>query len=163
MFGSSPRAWGLFSGTILSGISNPVHPHVRGVYKFFVQHFPSENGSSPRAWGLYDLSPERRYIIRFIPTCVGFMWCWAHNAIKLSVHPHVRGVYKMGQVANLMKMRFIPTCVGFITSQEVPDVDLSVHPHVRGVYGRQIKVVLSNQRFIPTCVGFMNHRKNIRT
>ena len=111
--GSSPRAWGLCSwhtrddlsyrfistcvGFMLSRSGRrdrfPVHPHVRGVYASSMAAWSASIGSSPRAWGLCWEYSWSAYARRFIPTCVGFMFASRLRRFRLSVHPHVRGVY----------------------------------------------------------------------
>ena len=89
--GSSPRAWGILNKPDLGIIhtrfiptcvgntkkflpsrpQTPVHPHVRGEYKFGKSSIYVSDGSSPRAWGI--LNGEEGVVLknRFIPTCVG--------------------------------------------------------------------------------------------
>ena len=97
LFGSSPRAWGLSYMVSRSIISHPVHPHVRGVYAKDVAILKA--------------------LIRFIPTCVGFMYMPRGRPLSL--------------------LRYSPTCVGFIpTRSRLPQAG-PVHPLVRGVYTRK--------------------------
>ena len=134
LFGSSPRAWGLFCHN--TGISRctPVHPHVRGVYGNV--HWPvlRHPGSSPRAWGLSCALMGRFRFHRFIPTCVGFILCSDFTAnVSRGSSPRAWGLLK-AKALLMIKLRFIPTCVGFMHCTFRQQPNWSVHPHVRGVY-----------------------------
>ena len=111
--GSSPRAWGIRSGSsqgylsirfIPTCVGNTkdllfavaqwsVHPHVRGEYEVPCRSASSVSGSSPRAWGIQIAKRKLVLSARFIPTCVGntghIFGCMPSRA----VHPHVRGEY----------------------------------------------------------------------
>ena len=111
--GSSPRAWGSFLADLIiiqdyrfiptcvgfiqqpkpKSDGNPVHPHVRGVHGgglCLTKHFI---GSSPRAWGSLLVMIGKKKLLRFIPTCVGFMSHTQPIPLAQPVHPHVRGVH----------------------------------------------------------------------
>ena len=132
-------------------------------------------GSSPRAWGSFAQLNELARLIRFIPTCVGFI-VWSFILIRgFAVHPHVRGVHgvtgpSVARIAGSSPrawgsfdevddredfLRFIPTCVGFILRRYTCTSRSSVHPHVRGVHAQKILPQVHPYRFIPTCVGFI--------
>ena len=152
LLGSSPRAWGIqqterrlglldrFIPTCVGNtrtspdceVACAVHPHVRGEY--FQNFFsPAEfGGSSPRAWGIHPQVLQRKVPLRFIPTCVGNTPSWSGGFCVISVHPHVRGEYGVGEESLHQSSgssprawgirrdrcpggtghRFIPTCVG---------------------------------------------------
>ena len=109
-----------------------VHPHVRGDYG--PDPLPSDRylGPSPRAWGLRlpgwppgppgrsiptcvgttEFLEERGVAFRSIPTCVGTTVSPARGAVRLTVHPHVRGDYADCDSDGRAPSRSIPTCVG---------------------------------------------------
>ena len=109
--GSSPRAWGTWSGRHLSRnrsrfiptcVGNiqrcspkisqfPVHPHVRGEHVVKIEDKFVSHGSSPRAWGTWSGRHLSRNRSRFIPTCVGNIKADGNQDDEFSVHPHVRG------------------------------------------------------------------------
>ena len=131
-------------------------------------------GSSPRAWGIRQFDRLRILPIRFIPTCVGYTRCALLLESPMVVHPHVRGVYRIGATMKLSSCgssprawgipvlrlsvrhdrRFIPTCVGYTGSAPGAPAPGPVHPHVRGVYILSHRLCKSPMRFIPTCVGY---------
>ena len=109
--GSSPRAWGTppqagtwnpclrFIPTCMGNafwprntfFNLPVHPHVHGERRSWIQWGSAGGGSSPRAWGTHIGGSAPGCANRFIPTCMG-------NAISrvivlrwAAVHPHVHG------------------------------------------------------------------------
>ena len=177
-----------------------VHPHVCGVYTKALAGAGSSTGSSPRMWGLLRQSRAPTPGKRFIPTYVGF----TENAYRLlsmlsgssprmwglllkrekerkppPVHPHVCGVYHLGQLGHATPVRFIPTYVGFTTSSNSSSPSShgssprmwglpmtptcgrampAVHPHVCGVYGCYRTRPRASRRFIPTYVGFTTAR-----
>ena len=158
-----------------------VHPHARGACwnSFFGRS--GYFGPSPRVWGLpSDVGGD---IVHHwsIPTCVGFTMHSNVSIRSVTVHPHVRGVYK--EIAPTFKNRgrSIPTRVGFARSWGSGSLDRTVHSHACGVY-RQIKTVVDNVvgpsprawgllprsgntlfqlRSIPTCVGFTKCRSSV--
>jgi len=132
-------------------------------------------GSSPRVWGTcksHGTSMERR---RFIPTCVGNMFCCAATKYFPSVHPHVCGEHARNRLHPrhvavhphvcgehclcreqcFLPFRFIPTCVGNIFAHSPQYLPVPVHPHVCGEHCFIPSVTRDSQRFIPTCVGNM--------
>ena len=171
MLGSSPHAWGIRFDALHADVGfrfiptcvgntqaatrlpyqHAVHPHVRGEYKGAIHAHGFDDGSSPRAWGILRCPQKTAVRLRFIPTCVGNTGQGGRNCAAVSVHPHVRGEYRI----------------------KCPKKRISVHPHVRGEY--KIKNdAMSDQdgssprawgilagevvakdiaRFIPTCVG----------
>ena len=90
-FGSSPHAWGIrqlfsekffrnrFIPTCVGNTSRqavvqwfaPVHPHMRGEYRYGIGQNHSVTGSSPHAWGIHHRRRRPGRVVRFIPTCVG--------------------------------------------------------------------------------------------
>ena len=152
--GPSPRAWGLLAVRLSSGglpwsiptcvgFTNPCADRVRFAF-----------GPSPRAWGLLLRFGVDRLRQRSIPTCVGFTRHLPFSPSRLSVHPHVRGVYSalvacgsggggpsprawgLRRPATIRTQypRSIPTCVGFTYPSPRRHRGHPVHPHVRGVY-----------------------------
>ena len=136
--GSPPRAWGLpkrrqnrlerprFTPTcvgtthlnVVSGSVTTVHPHVRGDCGQRTSLMRDPSGSPPRAWGLPALVDVGERAFRFTPTCVGTTIAVRTKFSSISVHPHVRGDYKIADLAE-------------------PPVRVTVHPHVRGDYDDQ--------------------------
>ena len=109
--GSSPHAWGTRPGrrparhpwrfiptcvgnTPIDGVLNSlaaVHPHMRGEHTRNPNHYNPSNGSSPHAWGTRPGLRHFRYVIRFIPTCVGNTTGRRYECLQNPVHPHMRG------------------------------------------------------------------------
>ena len=116
-----------------------VHPHVRGEYIHGARERIAGGGSSPRAWGIQS---PRIWTVgqeRFIPTCVGNTTS-AHEVPKIfTVHPHVRGEYKISKDGSL-------------------DVDGS-SPRAWGIQ-RGFPSCAARRRFIPTCVGNTRCRRS---
>ncbi len=131
-----------------------VHPHMRGEYAFLDCHLLAISGSSPHAWRICDARRLDAGISRFIPTCVENMLA-STNWIEFStVHPHMRGEYKIcnerrmaviGSSPHAWRIsnrsdglqqatRFIPTCVENICQVVSLLPALPVHPHMRGEY-----------------------------
>ena len=155
-----------------------VHPHVRGVYSMSSGTEIVIRGSSPRAWGLFRAFDKPQKIIRFIPTCVGFMQSTQRPSISSTVHPHVRGVYAGTHHEACPQHGSSPRAWGLSRPQSGATLLRSVHPHVRGVYTRRHGLLAGAHgssprawglctrgtppirfaRFIPTCVGFMPPR-----
>jgi len=175
-YGSPPRAWGIhyslpesgnhhrFTPTCVGNTTpvlafcypGSVHPHVRGEYVRYAVHAKYIGGSPPRAWGILTKGLIGRESNRFTPTCVGNTLFGFGGCSGVSVHPHVRGEYKMARtmvrsglgspprawgilfrlLLESVSCRFTPTCVGNTT---------------RG-RGR-----LAHLRFTPTCVGNTRH------
>ena len=150
-----------------------VHPHVRGEYPHRGRQLSGHSGSSPRAWGI---PAGRAYVLawaRFIPTCVGNTARKERKHGIRSVHPHVRGEYRLGTfppylftgssprawgirgraLAIRRPCRFIPTCVGNTRKWCYKRRSGAVHPHVRGEYSSASATASWGPRFIPTCVG----------
>ena len=153
-----------------------VHPHSRGVYISNPVILAVTSGSSPLAWGILIFSCKSELAERFIPTRVGYtLSYWLYKLlsvgssplawgilkaspridIKITVHPHSRGVYSSRGLAGADTTRFIPTRVGYTIMEDneqslfagssplawgirIKRVKKSrmetVHPHSRGVY-----------------------------
>ena len=109
-----------------------VHPHVRGEYCAVHRKRLSVYGSSPRAWGIQGRAAETVRPFRFIPTCVGNTEDIKCPKKRISVHPHVRGEYK-------------------IKNDAMSDQDGS-SPRAWGILAGEV-VAKDIARFIPTCVG----------
>ncbi|KPQ11907.1 MAG: hypothetical protein HLUCCO17_03690 [Saliniramus fredricksonii] len=151
-FGSSPRAWGTLSSSIVGADENrfiptcvgntacapmsirvsPVHPHVRGEHHCRGCGETGRGGSSPRAWGTQRSGAALWRTRRFIPTCVGNTGGYALCSCRGSVHPHVRGEH-------LPRLR----CIWRVGGSS---------PRAWGTLGR-ITPTGAAKRFIPTCVG----------
>ena len=117
--GSSPHAWGILSvhakleppprfiptcvgntgDCVPCGRHDPVHPHMRGEYLAAAGGAQTLTGSSPHAWGIRWLPESWGQWIRFIPTCVGntptIIICTGYE----TVHPHMRGEYRLVRIA----------------------------------------------------------------
>ena len=129
-----------------------VHPHVCGELSFVSERKHSSRGSSPRVWGTHLKAKQGRFLMRFIPTCVGNSYDQSGQGHDGTVHPHVCGEffnycdfilrchgssprvwgtpYSAGYSPN--PMRFIPTCVGNSPIRAIFVVSIPVHPHVCG-------------------------------
>ena len=91
---------------------------------------------------------------RFIPTYVGHTTSSSTNEHMLTVHPHIRGAYRLARCMQalyswfiptyvghtalstqaLCAVRFIPTYVGHTTFCRPRSAATWVHPHIRGAY-----------------------------
>ena len=132
--GSSPRAWGRcgplrtrpcgsrFIPTCVgqNPISNgfkqrraAVHPHVRGADGFRRRGGRPRRRFTPTCVGQI-LSQHRRHrsVPRFIPRAWGRCGPLRTRAVRITVHPHVRGADVKVGLQFLAAARFIPTCVG---------------------------------------------------
>ena len=111
--GSSPRVWGLHFAPLHPRKQPRFIPTCVGFTLSRRDKMVEITGSSPRVWGLRLSKFFDGVQHRFIPTCVGFTDIPWTVMRRLSVHPHVCGVYAVrSMVSNLS----------------------SVHPHVCGVY-----------------------------
>ena len=157
LHGSSPHAWGLQHTHHLHLFQHRFIPTCVGFTERVGAVIRTTPGSSPHAWGLRLLMQVDRHPRRFIPTCVGFTKLAQAFSVKLTVHPHMRGVYwsaaqcrgiPIGSsphawglpktiVYKSQNKRFIPTCVGFTAHGSRIEKFLQVHPHMRGVYVRR--------------------------
>ena len=191
--GSSPRTWGLLLaqrphvirirfipthvgftvGHSALYLFLAVHPHSRGVYHYARYSASVRRGSSPRTWGLRFHKLHKHWIIRFIPTHVGFTpWRLSQSRAIFGSSPRTWGL-RIAKKHSQGYRRFIPTHVGFTLVLHVLR-RLPVHPHARGVYSvdaidragnsgssprtwgllLQMGDPFAQQRFIPTHVGF---------
>ena len=120
---------------------------------------------------------ERRFDLRFIPTCVGRMKCepparpsttgsspraWgvckkSRSPIRCpTVHPHVRGAYlRIERLRWSICSGSSPRAWGVLKLLANSVHSLTVHPHVRGAYVNLSMWFIMLMRFIPTCVGRM--------
>ena len=172
--GSSPHTWGIlqsierqrfalwFIPTYVGhtravnpvNIYCPVHPHIRGVYRWTSNKACPGDGSSPHTWGIQGARPARRRFLRFIPTYVGYTFVAAPVFTAAAVHPHIRGAYQFPRPVPVPHIgssphtwgircstaptidisRFIPTYVGHTAFGPQNAPAGSVHPHTRGAY-----------------------------
>ena len=153
--------------------SAPVHPHIRGAYPDAQNGHAVFFGSSPHTWGILSGRSEPTPCTRFIPTYVGHTRMILAKDFSPSVHPHIRGAYALGGIAEVADARFIPTYVGHTSAFVTNSGSAAVHPHIRGAYqgGNTMKMTengssphtwgiratpshaVEEQRFIPTYVG----------
>ena len=158
----------------MQAAARPVHPHMRGVYEGFKLDDTPHYGSSPRAWGLPLSNAEICCDCRSIPTYVGFTFPLSLWDPLTTVHPHIRGVYRIaahvagdkagpsphtwglrpGDTRGQDDGRSIPTYVGFTIGVSACRRVVAVHPHIRGVYGKTYCGIVRVHRSIPTYVGF---------
>ena len=114
----------------------------------------SFSGSSPHPWGIRTYMSLELLASRFIPTSVGNTGRRALLAGLGTVHPHIRGEYKLRYrkvlrtggssphpwgIPKIIKKghtqsRFIPTSVGNTSISQQIDNQSAVHPHIRGEY-----------------------------
>ena len=112
------------------------------------------NGSSPHTWGIHFIKLVGISPLRFIPTYVGHTISRVLPGGVISVHPHIRGAYKITSdtpeigygssphtwgiriLTHVLQAlaRFIPTYVGHTGLAGLLMPNLSVHPHIRGAY-----------------------------
>ena len=150
--GSSPHTWGIlqsierqrfalwFIPTYVGhtravnpvNIYCPVHPHIRGVYRWTSNKACPGDGSSPHTWGIQGARPARRRFLRFIPTYVGYTFVAAPVFTAAAVHPHIRGAYQFPRPVPVPHIGSSPHTWG-IRCSTAPTIDIS--------------------RFIPTYVG----------
>ena len=113
--GSSPHPWGIRrsqphpcspSRFIPTSVGNtlrvqidasrfPVHPHIRGEYLCYPLQAVHVCGSSPHPWGIHLRERVVVHAARFIPTSVGNTESCSGQAVVHSVHPHIRGEYRV--------------------------------------------------------------------
>ncbi len=134
------------------GLTDSVHPHLRGDRARASAPSTWSAGSPPPAWGPLELPDLLRDARRFTPTCVGTAARPTPAPAAASVHPHLRGdrsptpsgprqpagspppawgpLRRVAQVAG--QLRFTPTCVGTAPTAADTRMRASVHPHLRG-------------------------------
>ena len=113
MDGSSPHTWGIHAVLAGHGLQNrfiptyvghtqnlphpvetlAVHPHIRGAYVRPPLSSDMVSGSSPHTWGIQLSSRGWPRSRRFIPTYVGHTEESQNQALRCTVHPHIRGAY----------------------------------------------------------------------
>ncbi len=98
-YGPSPHTWGLPSHAQNRSMSRPVHPHIRGVYFGEEKRIPHIRGPSPHTWGLRAARMARMKALRSIPTYVGFTPSSPSTERSTTVHPHIRGVYRISSAS----------------------------------------------------------------
>ena len=111
-------------------------------------------GSSPPMLGIPLSAPGGDLSKWFIPTYVGHTWADLLKFMSRTVHPHIRGAYRVSScilsaasgssphtwgILNPadyadMTVRFIPTYVGHTPVDCRAGQRPSVHPHIRGAY-----------------------------
>ena len=99
--GSSPHTWGIRRPAPGRDDLRPVHPHIRGAYRSRSVKSHSGFGSSPHTWGIRSILRIRPPTGRFIPTYVGHTPKCEVCPNGDSVHPHIRGAYKVRPTCNL--------------------------------------------------------------
>ena len=150
-----------------------VHPHIRGAYTCSPKDFLTRYGSSPHTWGILYNKVQLYRFQRFIPTYVGHTSRTFSSSYPNTVHPHIRGAYKITIRASATgngssphtwgirlpvpgprtPSRFIPTYVGHTKWSLEVNSSNTVHPHIRGAYSRKLVGGFCVVRFIPTYVG----------
>ena len=101
--GSSPLAWGILCSRLSAGVSAPVHPHSRGVYFNPASWSWAASSVHPHSRGVYGTTVRTlvcstvhphsrgvyysplfisRYIVRFIPTRVGYTSRPLHSCLS---------------------------------------------------------------------------------
>ena len=113
----------------------PVHPHIRGAYRFNPVLSLNRRGSSPHTWGIRIGQNARDLSNRFIPTYVGHTSMIPRPFPTLAVHPHIRGAYVRRAGSGAVQRGSSPHTWG-IPPQHICYCDTcAVHPHIRGAYG----------------------------
>ena len=144
-----------------------VHPHMRGEYAVAKNPLVEFRGSPPHAWGIRHPAQQVHAVERFTPTCVGNTQAPGQTLETPSVHPHMRGEYRLMALSHrdtfgspphawgiqptqrsfLADDRFTPTCVGNTNTRTPSRPSAPVHPHMRGEYqhlGEHLNAVLGS-------------------
>ena len=117
--------------------TTPVHPHIRGAYRFVIADSPGHNGSSPHTWGIRTEFSYSPCCARFIPTYVGHTIRHSTPTKKPPVHPHIRGAYCWGYMAKHLVAGSSPHTWGIHARYGARPGNYPVHPHIRGAYDKR--------------------------
>ena len=159
----------------------PVHPHLRGAYCRSKHSYGRKGGSSPPTWGIRGGPSWWRSAARFIPTYVGHTPGQNITGRMITVHPHLRGAYKLSRTSTSSPHGSSPHTWGIRMHPCRQPSPLTVHPHIRGAYHSLIKFqplscgssphtwgihkhhgFQSNRlRFIPTYVGHTSTKRQL--
>ena len=177
IYGSSPPTWGIRK-------KRPPRPHTERFIPTYVGHtainprcVAAACGSSPPTWGIRLVRPVAVQHARFIPTYVGHTTRLRQIVCIFSVHPHLRGAYRIRieyrndfpgsspptwgiprtRTHARGRDRFIPTYVGHTGDVFQSCKHPAVHPHLRGAYVAPVIFTAHPLRFIPTYVGHTPH------
>ena len=138
--------------TTAAAIDRPVHPHVRGGYHKRQTRSTRDLGSPPRAWGLRRKGSNYDRRKRFTPTCVGTTRQCQWTGCGSTVHPHVRGDYKMRTPVEPVNDGSPPRAWGLRRVCGDAERELGSPPRAWGLLGIRVVFPLA-VRFTPTCVG----------
>ncbi len=114
------------------GVSDPVHPRMRGERRRVSSPCCAPAGSSPHARGTPHTLVAHLVEQRFIPACAGNAPCGARARHETAVHPRMRGER---------------SCWGFRRSTRSGS-----SPHARGTLEISLEMT-ARERFIPACAG----------
>ena len=117
----------------------PVHPHLRGAYCRSKHSYGRKGGSSPPTWGIRGGPSWWRSAARFIPTYVGHTPGQNITGRMITVHPHLRGAYKLSRTSTSSPHGSSPHTWGIRMHPCRQPSPLTVHPHIRGAYHSLIK------------------------
>ena len=120
MLGSPPHPWRILSiiavvessiGITPTSVENTVrkkcqswiprdHPHIRGEYLIWFHKALSIEGSPPHPWRILTVVTATFVRLRITPTSVEntCLYMSAHSVVR--DHPHIRGEYSFGSIAN---------------------------------------------------------------
>lgn len=107
---------------------------MRGVYSANILVTTKKEGPSPHMWGLHPVRPAHPGRHRFIPMYVRFTSWIMSILIRITVHPHVRGVYTVRAFPVIRYHGPSPRTWGLFPAPPESLFVRAVHPHVRGVY-----------------------------
>jgi len=152
--GSPPRAWGIPSLPEATPDQAAVHPHVRGEYVCAAASHSSCDGSPPRAWGIRARTPTASgALVGSPPRAWGIRRSTATRFWRSTVHPHVRGEYRLQGLHQVCIAGSPPRAWGIRAR------DRSTRTRTCGSPPRAwgIRIGAENltgaARFTPTCVG----------
>ncbi len=130
-----------------------VHPRLRGELWLAESVHRQFNGSSPLTRGTQHYSDCTRHRRRFIPAYAGNSVDFLPGALKIPVHPRLRGELPNRMTAPGYCRRFIPAYAGNSYSLQIEEPSIAVHPRLRGELGYDSKNIMHWLRFIPAYAG----------
>ena len=154
LIGSSPHTWGILQFLPNVPVNLRFIPTYVGHTIGRCTHLAGSHGSSPHTWGIQNHIGHAGNGIRFIPTYVGHTALWGghnphprfiptyvgHTVTHLyrdtpsSVHPHIRGAYRVSSCILSAASGSSPHTWGIQNQSCYTSPLKTVHPHIRGVY-----------------------------
>ena len=151
--GSSPLTRGTPYSYMRRHNKGTVHPRLRGELWLAESVHRQFNGSSPLTRGTQHYSDCTRHRRRFIPAYAGNSVDFLPGALKIPVHPRLRGELPNRMTAPGYCRRFIPAYAGNSYSLQIEEPSIAVHPRLRGELGYDSKNIMHWLRFIPAYAG----------